>query len=255
MKKSYLIYSAYWISILIVFTIIFGFSWKSYWLAFYFSLLLLPVVVVTTYVFTSVLVPKYLLKGHYKTFALYFFYLLVVSLYMEMLVSVFSFVVIAEANQELVDLEGISIFILGITLYLIVFVSSFIKLFIEFKKRERLVETLKTAQEKNEQQTLTVRVDRKNMLIPLDDMQYIESLSDYVKIITKKTEYITREKISSLHKKLPDRFVRIHRSFIVNSDKVISFSKTGVSLNHNQLPISRTYKTDALKALEEQHNE
>lgn len=255
MKKKYLLYNAYWISILIVLTLIFGFSWKSYRLAFNFSLLLLPVVILTTYVFTSYLVPKYLLKGHYEKFALYFFYLLIVSLYLEMLVSVFSFVVIAEANQSLVDLEGISIFTLGITLYLIVFATSFIKLFIAFKKREQLVENLQTAKERNEQQTLSVRADRKNQLVSLDQLIYIESLSDYVKIVTTTSELTTREKISGLAEKLPDHFIRIHRSFIVNAEKIVAFTTTEVNMPQTTLPISRTYKKEAIAALEKRHKE
>jgi len=172
-----------------------------------------------------------------------------------MLVSVFSFVFIAEANQNLVDLEGISIFILGITLYLIVILTSFIKLIIEFKKRERLIEKLKSTKEKNEQQTLSIRADRKQKLIDLDDLIYIESLSDYVKIVTTKGEHTTRENISTLSKSLPEKFIRIHRSFVINSNKVTSFSKTEVSLIQTTLPISRTYKKDAIKALEEQLKE
>jgi two-component system response regulator LytT len=251
MKKVFLQHIAFWISILIILTIIFGFSWKNHRLALYFSLLLLPVVVTTTYFFNIVLVPKYLLKERYLKFILYFFYLIVVSLYLEMLVSVFSFVVIAETNKDAVDLEGISIFILGITLYLIVFVTSFVKLFIEFKKRDRLVTALKSTKERNEQQSLTIRVDRKNQLIPLDKVLYIESLNDYVKVVTSDVENVTRDKITSLNNTLPDRFIRIHRSFLVNIERVISFTTTEINIDHKILPISRTYKNGALKALED----
>jgi len=250
MKNTRLLKIGYWAGVLIVLTIIFGASWKSYSLAFYFSGLLLPIVILTTYVFNMYLVPSYLLAGHYKKFALYFFYLLVISLYLEMLISVFSFVVIAEADQRLVDLEGISIFTLGITLYLIVFATSFIKLFIAFKKREQLVETLQMAKERNEQQTLSIRADRKNQLIKLDELIYIESLSDHVKLVTHGIEITTREKISSLADKLPEHFIRIHRSFIVNAEKIISFTATEVHLQQTTLPISRTYKKATLKVLE-----
>ena len=219
-------------------------------MAFFFSVLLLPIVVITTYFFNSFLVPKYLLTGRYKKFALYFFYMLVVSLYFEILVSLFSFVVIAGTNTKVVDLEGISIFILGITLYLIVFATSFIRLVIQFQKREKLVAILKSDKERNEQQNLLVRIDRKNHLIPLNELFYIESLNDYVKVVTADSELVTREKITSLSSKLPDQFVRIHRSFLVNSEKVTSFTTTEINILNTTLPISRTYKKQATETLE-----
>ncbi len=250
MNKNRLLNIFYWISILVLLTLIFGFSWKSHLLAFYFSVLLLPIIIITTYFFNSFLVPKYLFTGRYKKFVLYFFYMLVVSLYFEMLVSLFSFVILAQTNTEMVDLEGISIFTLGITLYLIVFVTSFIRLFIQFQKKEKLIASLKSDKKREEQQSLLIRVDRKNHVIPLNELFYIESLNDYVKVITKDGKFITREKITHLSNKLPNSFLRIHRSFLVNSEKVTSFTTTEVSMLNIILPISRTYKKQAIETLE-----
>ena len=189
------------------------------------------------------------MKERYWKFLLYFIYLIIASLYLEMLVALFSFVILANTDTEIVNLEGISIFILGITLYLIVFATSFVRLVIQFQKKETLVETLKSEREKNDQETLMIRADRKNHLIDLKDLYYIESLSDYVKIVTQDDEFITREKITNLNKKLPDRFLRIHRSFVINLEHVTSFTMTSVEIKDQTLPISRTYKKDAIKEL------
>ena len=254
MKKSLLIQVFYWCSVLLVFTLIFGFSWESPLLAFYFSALLLPILIITTYFFNSFLVPKYLLTGTYKKFALYFFYMLVVSLYCEMLVSLFSFVIIAKMDKAVVSMEGISIFTLGISLYLIVFLTAFIRLVIQFQKKEELVAILKSDKVKNQQENLLVRAQRKNHLIPLDELLYIESLNDYVKVVTADAELITREKITSLNNKLPDKFIRIHRSFLVNSERVTSFTATEISILEIALPVSRTYKKQAIEILESLQN-
>ncbi|MCP9200843.1 LytTR family transcriptional regulator [Gramella sp. GC03-9] len=242
----------YWILILIFLSIFFGFIWKSGLLAFYFSSLLLPIVIGTTYYFNFHLVPQYLLKGKYRKFSLYFFSMLVISLYLEMLVALVSFLFIAEASTAAIELQGLSIFILGITLYLIVFISSFIRLLFQLKKNTKLVENLQTEQEKNAQQSLLVKVNRKNHQVPLNDLLYIESLSDYVKIVTSETELTTRERITHLDSSLPQNFIRIHRSFIINKEKVNSFSNTEVMINGNSIPISRTYKKTALEVLEAQ---
>lgn len=252
MKKRISLHAVYWVIVLVFLTIFFGVIWESNILAFYFSSLLLPIAMGTTYFFNFYLVPEYLLKGKYRRFALYFFYMLVVSLYLEMLVSIVSFAIIAEASVQVIKLEGISIFILGITLYLIVFISSFIRILIQFKRNSQLVESLKTEQEKNKKNALIVRADRKNHSVQLNDLLYIESLSDYVKVVTTKRELITREKITSLDSILPDYFIRVHRSFIINMTKVKSFNHTEAVINEVSIPISRTYKKAAIEALENQ---
>ena len=61
-----------------------------------------------------------------------------------------------------------SIFVLGITLYLIVFITSFIKLAIDLRKKSKLVETLEGERLRNKQTLITVRVDRKNTKVPLE---------------------------------------------------------------------------------------
>ena len=190
MKRTNLMLLIYWVSILIALTLIFGFSWKSFNLAFYFSLSLLPVVIVTTHIFNWYLVPKYLLKNQYLKFILYFFYVIIISLYLEMLVSVFSFVVIADTDQSKVDLDGISLFTLTITMYLIVFATGFIRFLYKYKKREQDLSELLLVKHKNEISTITVRSNRKNQLINLSKIIYVESLNDYIKIITDQSELL-----------------------------------------------------------------
>ena len=60
---------------------------------------------------------------------------------------------------------------------------------------------------------------------------------------------VTKEKISSLEKRLPDFFLRVHRSYLINIKKITSFSKTGIETKGETLPISRTYKKEALDIL------
>lgn len=249
MKKRTALHLVYWAVITAFLTLFFGSSWKSYTLAFYFASFLLPIVMGTTYFFNRKLVPKYLFKGQYGRFALYFFYMLIISLYLEMLVSLGSFVLLADFNTSEINLKGISIFILGATLYLIVFATSFIRLAIQFKQVEVQVASLESKAERNSQPHLVVRSDRKNNPIPFEEILYIESLNDYVKVVTRDRELMTRERISSLQDSLPTHFIRVHRSFLINVNAVESFSNTEVLIEGSPLPISRTYKTEALIAL------
>lgn len=250
MKKLFGLHIAYWGLILTFLTLFFGTQWASYTLAFYFASFLLPVVMGTSYFFNGYLVPKYLLTGKYRPFLLYFSYLLVASLYLEMMVTMASLALIADYQLEAINLKGISIFILGITLYLIVLATGFVRLLLQLKNKNLLVETLQSESDKNKQEQLVIRSDRKNQQVLLNDLLYIESLNDYVKVVTVHGEFETREKITKLHEQLPTYFVRIHRSFLVNAQKVQSYNQSEVVVNGITLPISRTYKKKALEVLQ-----
>lgn len=97
-----------------------------------------------------------------------------------------------------------------------------------------------------------VRSERKMVKINFDEILYVESLSDYIKIHTKNKVLVTRETISNLEMKLPSQqFLRIHRSYIVNLNKTDSYTNEFVEIEKNAIPISRTYKENVLKKLTE----
>lgn len=95
---------------------------------------------------------------------------------------------------------------------------------------------------------LYFRADRKMVKVMLDEILYVESLKDYVKIITATKTVITKQSISSLEEMLPkDAFVRIHRSFIVAISKIESYNHEVIVVDKKELPISRMYKLDVSK--------
>lgn len=95
-----------------------------------------------------------------------------------------------------------------------------------------------------------VRSDRKMIKVNFDDINYIESFSDYLKIHLPDHTLVTRETISSIEAKLPKNdFMRIHRSYIVSMAGINSFTNEFVELNGIEIPISRSYKNDVLRRL------
>jgi DNA-binding LytR/AlgR family response regulator len=99
-----------------------------------------------------------------------------------------------------------------------------------------------------------LKEEREMVKIYLSDILYIESLRDYVRVKTLTRQVITYQKISYLEQKLPEhKFIRVHRSFIVAIDKIVSFTPTSVKIQNGDIPIGRNYKLQAMKALN-QHN-
>ncbi len=94
-----------------------------------------------------------------------------------------------------------------------------------------------------------VRSERKMVKVVYDDILYIESLSDYLRIVTKDKEVITRETISRLEENLPQNFIRIHRSYIIPVSKIESFNHEWVEINGKELPVSRNYREQVLNIL------
>ena len=95
-----------------------------------------------------------------------------------------------------------------------------------------------------------LKVERKTVKVNVNDILWIESLRDYVKVVIKDQMYITRQKISMLEEMLPEnRFVRIHRSFIVALAKIDSFYSYSIEVSGHELPIGRNYKQDVQKKL------
>lgn len=95
-----------------------------------------------------------------------------------------------------------------------------------------------------------LKVERKTIKVNVNDILWIESLRDYVKVVTKDHTYITRQKISILEEMLPEnKFVRIHRSFMVALAKIDSFYSYSIEIAGHELPIGRNYKQDVQKKL------
>ena len=96
-----------------------------------------------------------------------------------------------------------------------------------------------------------VRSDRKMVRINFDDIIFIESLSDYIKIHLKDKAVVTRETITNIEAKLPQHlFLRTHRSFIVAMKMIESYTNEYVELHKKAIPISRSYKESILNKLE-----
>ena len=116
------------------------------------------------------------------------------------------------------------------------------------KDEEAPVENIAATEKKPNSDFIYLRVDRKLVKIILSDVLYIESARDYVKVVTKEKNYITRQTISSIEAMLSgNEFVRIHRSYIIAVSKIKSFTHEQVDIGIKELPIGKFYKNSFVK--------
>ena len=100
---------------------------------------------------------------------------------------------------------------------------------------------------------LFLRADRKNLKIQLHEILFVESLKDYVKVVTKDRTIVSKQSISTIEENLPEEaFLRIHRSFIVSISKIESFTAGLIQVGKYELPVSRSYRHEVEKALRKQ---
>lgn len=79
----------------------------------------------------------------------------------------------------------------------------------------------------------------------LDELQFIKSDGNYVEFHSVEQRTMDRNKLKSILSKLPPNFVRVHRSYIVNKNKIASFTSNAVFLKSGaEIPLSRTFKSN-----------
>jgi len=94
----------------------------------------------------------------------------------------------------------------------------------------------------NEAPFIFLKVDKKLMKFKLNDILYIESLKDYIKIITTTGNYLVHKSMTSISQELPsDNFLRIHRSFTIAINKIQSIEGNSVEIANRRVPIGRNY--------------
>jgi len=240
----------FWFIVSALLVLVFGSVSKDFTETFFFVTCLLPVIVGTSYFFNFFLVPNYLLEKRYLKFALYLVYTFIISIYLAMLIVTLAFVYLANYKYSNMNPVSTNVSVLLITSYLVVFAKAFVLLVRKYYGHSYEIETLAAEKQKTEKGYLVVKSNRQSRKILFDELNYVESLGDYIKLVISDGQpIISKEKISSVEKELPDSFIRIHRSFIVNKNKIASFNSEGVTIDRQDLPISRSYKKVVLDSL------
>ncbi|MBN2281645.1 MAG: response regulator transcription factor [Candidatus Marinimicrobia bacterium] len=92
-------------------------------------------------------------------------------------------------------------------------------------------------------QSIYIRSDRTFQKINVQDIIYIESIKDYVKIFTSSGMKVTKQSISKFEEDLSAaHFLRIHRSYLVNLERITGFTHASVWIDKKEVTIGKTYQ-------------
>ena len=195
---------------------------------------MLPVRIAAVYLMIYWLMPNFLLKEKYRQFLL----LTVVTLFIAGLMQrainyLFYEFVLLQSQQDFFSLTAIvrSVLLINTT---VVFVGGL--------KMHQFYLQQKYAAQAQQEVTLEIRSNRRTHLINTGDVLYVEGMGNYVNFhLTDGTNVDNYASIKVTLEQLPEHFVRVHKSYIINKHHVRSYDKETVEINHHMIPIGKQY--------------
>ncbi len=104
-----------------------------------------------------------------------------------------------------------------------------------------------------EQDCIIIKTGYQNLRVNLSDILFVEAMDNYVRIFTPLKTHTTLMSMKAIVELLPHiRFVRIHKSFIINIQKITTFTREQVSIGKKQLPVGRAYSSQFLEIMKSQ---
>lgn len=95
-----------------------------------------------------------------------------------------------------------------------------------------------------------IKSNLKNLKVFTSRIKYFEAYGDYVKVITDDENHLVLSTMKAFENNLPhDKFIRVHKSFIVNLNKVDKFNSKFIEIGAVKIPLSRTKKEELQKAM------
>ena len=138
-------------------------------------------------------------------------------------------------------------------------VVDYLKKPISFPRLEQAVRKAIDAQQKKTYQTanieptnndIFVKTEGRLVRINFEDILYIESVGDYLRIKTPKTAFMVHGTIKGIDEKLPPaKFVKVHRAYIVNLSKIVDIEDTTLVIADKVIPISRAHRSVLMNKL------
>lgn len=120
-------------------------------------------------------------------------------------------------------------------------IDRFFKAVNKFKKLTK--QQIDSEIERRKEKSIYVKENYKTIRIDIDQINYMESIKEYVKIVTEDRIIKTKQSLKYFEELLnPYSFIRIHKSFLVPTYKINAYTKSTIEINGTTLPIGRSYK-------------
>lgn len=121
------------------------------------------------------------------------------------------------------------------------------------KIRESIIKSslpLTTKTQETDLKEIFIKSDGKLTRLNFQEILYIESVGDYVKYITATKNYLTLSTLKSVEEKMSgNNFMKVHRSYIVNLQKIIDIQDNTLVIDGKVIPISKSFRSEVLNRI------
>ncbi|WP_312767575.1 LytTR family DNA-binding domain-containing protein [Epilithonimonas sp.] len=120
----------------------------------------------------------------------------------------------------------------------------------KLNEENKLLKEDTVIQDNNDDSYINLKVDKSVRKIKINDIIFVESLRNYCRIKLTDSEITVLKTLTSVQELLPEsKFVRIHRSFLINKSHIISVSPSKIEINNLTIPVGRKYKDEVKEKL------
>lgn len=197
-KRRWVIHLFFWVLILAFYVLFFGRKNENYFHTLFFVGLLMPVTVGTTYFVNYVLIPRYLMKERYASFGLYFIYTLLGSLFLETIIAMVTFIVVAKLSIRNMSPASIDIVFLLTSLLIVIFLASGVKMLLHWKKSREDYQILMREKVETELKFLKTQLNPHFLFNTLNNLYYLATVKSdkapqAILALSKVLDYVLKE--------------------------------------------------------------
>ncbi|WND01999.1 LytTR family DNA-binding domain-containing protein [Temperatibacter marinus] len=230
----------FWLTYYVSFSLIWMHPDRGYFASFYLEFILLPVRIAAAYCMIYILMPRYLLNRQYKNFFISYAGMLLLAGFLQRLLDYYFYETLL-LGQTVDFWTGAEFFRNSLLINTTVLVVGFIKMFHFY-----LFEASKN-NARPQESLIEVISERRTHLLRPDEITHIESMGNYVTYcLTGGQKLVAYSSLKSATQKLPERFLRIHRSYVANINHIKSFNTENITIGESELPRGKEISDEML---------
>lgn len=236
LSKRWALHAVFWFSIVVVYVFFLGKQSENYFQTFILVLLLIPVTMATTYFLNYRLIPEYLMKERFVKFITYFLYTILASLFIEMMIIILLFIVLADSHIKNMNPASIDIFFLLSALLMVVFLAGAIRLLGYWRKSRDNYQALMKEKIETELRFLKSQLNPHFLFNTLNNLYYLatqksDKTPKAILALSEILDYVLHSGKTSLvplHKEVEQMNNYIHLELLRYEDRVhVSITNEG----------------------------
>ncbi len=228
-------HACFWLIYYVLFSLVWAKSEYGYFVSFYLEFVLMPLRILASYCMMYVLVPALLSNRKMVEFLVSYFTLIIVAGAFQLLIGHFFYAQLMDGQSEVFPLSIASwvrnIVLINSTVILLGAVKV-IQLYYQLIDTAQLAQRTALGEEDEKiDRFIEVKSDRRIHRLRVEDILYVEGMGNYVTYVrSEDRRTVVYSSLKSAEDTLPESFIRLHRSYLVNRSHISAYDKETVTV-------------------------